>query len=302
MLNKIRKEMKMSDKIKEDSLKTYFYISFLIPIIVTLLVTLKEGLQTGLVTNQISASALVVIMSMVHAPTIAAVIAVCRDEGFDGVRKLFQQLKYWRFSLKWYLLALSVFPIAILAGLLMMTLFSPRYMPVLSLSILAVGTLISPLWEEVGWTGYATPRLLKRYSPLKAGIYLGVIHLFWHFAADYWGASAFYGKLYLAHFFLCMAGLIVLRVITLWIYIRTKSLVLAWLTHVSYTGGQMILVPLTFTALETVLWNSAFVLVLLFVVMSLVTMNKDFREFWKSGIHEGTNELKNITIGSSQPS
>jgi len=290
----------MSEKTKDNSLKIYFFFAFLIPIIATLLVTMKEGLQTELVTTQISGSALIIIMSMVHAPTIAAVIVVFRDDEFDGIRKLFQQLKYWRFPLKWYMLTLLVFPISILAGLFTMTLFSPRYTPVFSPSILAIGTLISPLWEEVGWTGYATPRMLKRYSPLKAGVYLGVIHLFWHLAADYWGAGFFFGNLYLAHFLLWMAGLIVLRVFTLWIYIRTKSLVLGWLIHVSYTGGQTILVPLALTALETVLWNFAFVLVLLFVLVCFVSMNKDFRDFWKSGLQEGSNKLKNITIDSSQ--
>ena len=275
--------MKMSDKTKDNSLKIFFYIAFLIPIIATVLVTLKEGPQTELVTTQISGSALIIIMSMVHAPTIAAVIVVFRDDGFDGIRKLFQQLKYWRFPLKWYMLALLVFPIAILTGLLIMTLFSLRYMPVFSLSILAIGTLISPLWEEVGWIGYATPQMLKQYSPLKVGIYLGVIHLFWHLAADYWGAGAFYGKLYLAHIFLWMIGLIALRIITLWIYLRTKSLVLGWLSHVSYTGGQTILVPLTLTAVETILWNSVFVLCLVFVLVCLASFSKNFRDFWKSG-------------------
>ena len=278
----------MNNQTKENSLKTYFGIAFLIPIIATLWVIWKEGLQTDLVTTQISVSALVVIMSMVHAPTIAAVIVAFRDEGFDGIRKLFRQLKSWRFPLKWYIVALLVFPVAILAGLLFMRLFSPRYTPVLSLGVLAIGTLISPLWEEIGWTGYATPRMLKKYSPLVTGIYLGVIHMFFHLVADYWGAGVFYGKLYLAHFFLWMAGLIVLRVITLWIYIRTKSLVLSWLTHVSYTGGQTIFVPLALTAAETVLWNSAFVLVLLLVLTFLVSMNKDFRDFLESNVLEGT--------------
>ena len=273
----------MDNKTKDNSLKAYFIIAFLIPIVAVTLVTMKEGLQTELVTTQISASALVVIMSMVHAPTVAAVVVVSKDEGFDGIRNLFCQLKSWRFPLKWYMVALVLFPIAILMGLLYMKLFSARYTPVFTLTILAVGTLISPLWEEIGWTGYATPRMLRRYSPLKTGIYLGVIHMFFHLAADYWGAGVFYGKLYLAHFLLWMAGLIVLRVITLWIYIRTRSLVLGWLTHVSYTGGQTILVPLALTAVETILWNSAFVLVLLFVLVCLVWVNKDFRDFWKSG-------------------
>ena len=140
----------MDNKTKDNSLKAYFIIAFLIPIVAVILVTWKEGLQTGLVTTQISASALVVIMSMVHAPTIAAVIAVFCEEGFNGIRKLFRQFKSWRFPLKWYMVALLVFPTAILAGLNLMTLFSPSYTPVFSLTILALGTFFSSLWEEIG--------------------------------------------------------------------------------------------------------------------------------------------------------
>ena len=160
----------MSHETTDRSLKIFFTIAFLIPIITTIMVILTEGLQTGLVTTQISGAAIVVIMSMVHAPTIAAVVVVFRDEGFDGIRKLFQQLRYWNFSLKWYLLALLIFPVAILAGLSIMTLFSPRYAPLFSISIVAIGTIFSPLWEEIGWTGYATPRMLKMYNPLKTGV------------------------------------------------------------------------------------------------------------------------------------
>lgn len=276
----------MTSKTKDNSLRAYFVIALLIPIIAAIMITWKEGLQTGLVITQLSVWDLVVFMAMVHAPTIAAVIVLFKDEGLSGINNLFRQLKYWKFPLKWYLVALLLFPLAILTGLFFMGLFSPSYAPVFSLSILAIATILSTLWEEIGWTGYATPRMLNRFSPLKTGVYLGIIHTFFHLAADYWGAGIFFGKFYLAHFLLWMVGLIVLRIIIMWIYVRTKSLVLGWLTHFSYTGGQVILVPLALTAVETILWNTAFVFFLLIVMVYLVSMNKDFRNFWKSGFDE----------------
>lgn len=170
---------------RDKSLRNYFIIAFLIPIGATVLVTLKDGLQTGLVTNQLSVLALVVVMSMVHAPTIAVMIVAFRDEGFNGVKDLFRQLTYWRFKSKWYLRALLIFPLSILASLLL-------------------------------------------------------------------------------------------------------SLVLGWLTHFSYTGGQLLLVSVTLSAVETLLWNSAFDSVLLLVIAFLVTMNKDFCDFWKNGVIVGS--------------
>jgi membrane protease YdiL (CAAX protease family) len=267
------------------SLRIYFVIAFLIPIVTTILVTLIDGFPTGLVTNQIDTMAIVVFMAMVHAPTIAAMITAFSDQGFIGIKNLFRQLKYWRFKTKWYLIALLIFPLSILVSLLFMSLFSPNYTPDLFLSILVFGTFFSALWEEIGWTGYATPRMLNRFRPLKTALLLGIIHIFWHLVADYWGASAFYGELYLyvIHFLLWMVGLTVLRIIIIWIYVRTNSLVLGWLTHFSYTGGQLLLVPLSLSAVETLLWNSSFVIVLLIVMGVLFTTNRDFRNFWKTG-------------------
>jgi membrane protease YdiL (CAAX protease family) len=273
------------------SLWIYFVIAFLIPIVTTILVTLIAGFPSGLVTNQIDINAIIVLMAMVHAPTIAAMIAAYIKEGSEGIKNLFRQLKYWRFKAKWYLRALLIFPLSILASLLLLSLFSESFTPDLFISILAFGTLFSALWEEIGWTGFATPHLLQRFRPLKTALLLGIIHTFWHLVADYWGASAYYGELYryAIHFLLWMVGLTVLRILIIWIYVRTDSLVLGWLTHFSYTGGQLLLVPLALTAVETLLWNAVFVTVLLLVMGFLIILNKDFREFWKIGSNQGQN-------------
>ena len=42
----------------------------------------------------------------------------------------------------------------------------------------------SGLFEELGWTGFATPHLLARHGWLAAGLTLGVLWATWHVAAD----------------------------------------------------------------------------------------------------------------------
>jgi len=37
-----------------------------------------------------------------------------------------------------------------------------------------------PVSEEIGWRGYATPRLIDKYSPLTTGLIIGVIWALWH--------------------------------------------------------------------------------------------------------------------------
>ena len=213
---------------------------------------LVAGYPSGLVVNEMSAAALVVLMAMVHAPTIAAIIVVFRSQRLEGIKMLFQQLKNWKFAPQWYLKAILIFPATMLAVLFVLSLFSSNFSPVLSLSIMAFGALFSALWEEIGWTGFATPIMLKRFSPLKVGLLLGFIHAIWHLAASIYGAGAFHGNLFIVNFLATSVGIVGLRIVTLWIFARTTSLVLGWLTHASFTGGQLLLVSLALTSGETV--------------------------------------------------
>lgn len=261
----------------------FFIIVYLIPTVATVLAVLIDGFPTDPVVTHVSAMVLVVMMAMVHAPTIAAMIVTSKDEGFRGIKDLFWQLTYWKVEIKWYLYALLIFPLSIFVSLYLISLYSESYDPLFEFRIFVLGSFLSALWEEIGWTGYATPRMLKRFSPLRTAIMLGIIHMFWHLASDYWGSITYYraNYLYAIHFFLWLIGLIVLRIIILWMYIRTRSLVLGWLTHFSYTGGQLYFVSASMSGVETLLWNTAFVLILLVIVALLFIQNKDFHDFCK---------------------
>jgi len=99
--------------------------------------------------------------------------------------------------------------------------------------------------------------------------------LLWHLAASIYGAGAFHGNLFVVNFLATAVGIVGLRIVTIWIYARTGSLVLSWLTHASFTGGQLSLVSLELTAGETVVWNSAFSFALVGLCAYLVAQNKD---------------------------
>lgn len=262
-------------ELKKYSLFLYFVIAFALPIVTTVIVALVAGLPSGIVINEMSPSSLVVLMAMVHAPTIAAIIVVFRSQRFAGIKTLFQQLKYWKFAPHWYLKAILIFPATILAVLLVLSLFSPNFAPVLSLSIFAFGALFSALWEEIGWTGFATPVMLKTLTPLKVGLLLGFLHAIWHLAASVYGSGTFHGNLFIANFLATSVGIVGLRIVTIWIYAQTDSLVLGWLTHASFTGGQLLWVSLALTSVETIAWNSAFSFGVIGIVAFLMIRNKD---------------------------
>ena len=261
--------------LKKNSLSLYFVIAFALPVVTTIIVALTAGLPSGLVINNISAGAVAVTMAMVHAPTIAAIIVVCRSQRLKGIKILFQQFRYWKFAPHWYLKAILIFPATILAVLFVLSSFSASFFPVLSLSVIAFGALFGALWEEVGWTGFATPVMLKRLSPLKVGLLLGFVHAMWHLAASLYGAGAFHGNLFIVNFLATSVGIVGLRIVTIWIYTRTSSLVLGWLTHASFTVGQLLLVSFDLTSGETIVWNWAFSFAVTGIVIFLVAWNKD---------------------------
>jgi len=264
--------------LKKHSLSLYFVIAFTLPVVTTIVVALVAGMPSDIVVNEVSVAALVVVMGMVHAPTIAAMITVFRSQGFEGIKILFRQLRYWKFAPQWYLKAILIFPATMLAVLLALSLFSPSFTPVFSLSVMVFAALFSTLWEEIGWTGFATPVMLKRFSPLKVGLLLGFLHAMWHLAANIYGASAFHGNLFVVNFLATSVGIVGLRIVTIWIYMRTSSLVLGWLTHAGFTCGQLLLVSFDLTSGETIVWNSAFSITVIGIVLFLLVRNKDLQD------------------------
>ena len=147
-----------------------------------------------------------------------------------------------------------------------------------SRGVMALAAVPGSLWEEIGWTGLATPVMLKRFSPLKVGLLLGCVHAVWHLTAGVYGAGAFHGDLFIVNFLATSVGIVGLRIITIWIYTRTQSLVLGWLLHAGFTGGQLGFVSLELTSIETIIWNSAFSLAVIVIAILVVLRNKDLRE------------------------
>jgi membrane protease YdiL (CAAX protease family) len=100
--------------------------------------------------------------------------------------------------------------------------FSRWYLaPVLLLSTLAADP--GPLGEELGWRGYALPRLLAgRLSTLASAIVLGVIWGVWHLPAFFVAGTAQHdtgmGIVWL------ILGTIMSSVVMTWLYLRTKAM------------------------------------------------------------------------------
>ena len=132
--------------------------------------------------------AMIMGMAILLGPTLASLILIALS-GRSGFHTLFSRLLKWRVRGRWYTYALLVAPLSTAIILVLFSLFSPEFQPNIlispdktSLIISAIfAGLIVGIFEELGWTGFAVPKLLKTHSILGTGIIIGVIWGAWHF-------------------------------------------------------------------------------------------------------------------------
>jgi membrane protease YdiL (CAAX protease family) len=133
--------------------------------------------------------------------------------------------------------------------------------------------LAAGIIEELGWTGFALPRLLHRYNALLAGLILGLVWAGWHAFADLLGNSHTMGEGWLVHFVIYwILALTAYRILMTWVYANTKSLLVAQLMHASYTGWQIVLSPAT-TFENNLLWQGILAAGLWIIVALVVAVN-----------------------------
>jgi membrane protease YdiL (CAAX protease family) len=131
--------------------------------------------------------------------------------------------------------------------------FSPAFMPniVTSTDTIAVllmglgyGLLGGGFLEELGWTGFAVPRLRLRYGVLGAGLIMGLLWGAYHFSIIFWSGNPTgaleLGLLLPVQLF---GWLPPFRLLMVWMYDHTASLMLAMLMHASATASMLVLQP-----------------------------------------------------------
>ena len=271
---------------KQHPLITYFALAYSIAwglILIMNYVTRSGAFEgEGVLSEGVSSSLMLVWMAMLAGPTIAGLTMARIVEGKKGLKRLVRSMFRWRVDIRYYAIALLIFPGLLVLIMYSLTPFSSNYTPGLMIATGIAGGLIGGFFEEIGWTGFALPKLQLKYTPFLASLILGFIHTVWHVFPDYLGGINFYGEFYFLHFLLWIIALIAFRVIAVWIYDRSGSVLLAALAHGSFTGSQLVFGPPEATAAQSVLWYGVFTfLVALFAVVVMVADQKLF--FRKTG-------------------
>lgn len=171
----------------------------------------------------------------VIAPALVAIVMTTRSEGRAGASQLLGQIIHWRVNLWYYVFAIG-YMIAIKLVSAVVLRFAFGVWPVFSALpwyVIAVAILFSTpvqAGEEVGWRGYALPRLTKRFGLPLASIILGVVWAVWHLPFFFIPGADNIGQSF-PIYIIAVTGL---SVAMAWLYWRTnQSLLLTMLMHAS---------------------------------------------------------------------
>jgi uncharacterized protein len=113
---------------------------------------------------------------VVFIPAIVAVILISLTEGRGRVRQRLFSREAWRIGLKWLLISLGLgIGLRLGVSLVGMVLAPDSRIAFDTLSPLVVIVYLFAAGEEIGWRGYALPRMLERgATPLVAALALGI--------------------------------------------------------------------------------------------------------------------------------
>ena len=169
----------------------------------------------------------------VFAPAIVSLALTARAEGGEGVRRLVARIGRWQVDGRLYLFAVGYMAALRLTAALIQRAATgawPRFgdTPLL----LMLGALLVSTWvqagEEIGWRGYALPRLAKHIGLSAASMILGVLWASWHLPLFFMQHTDSLGQ----SFPLYLTYVVALSVAMAWLYWKSDgSLLLVMLMH-----------------------------------------------------------------------
>lgn len=195
----------------------------------------------------------------VFGPTLAAVISAALEGGREAVGSLLRRIVVFRVNWIWYFVVVIGPPLlflvsrtleAALGGEPPSILESPLQselgfggVPVgFFLLGLGLNNLVVTLGEELGWRGYALPRLQSRQSALGAGVILGSLWGLWHLPLAF--APSTQSAVSQLPFWAFLIDITAMSVLYVWIFNHTRgSVALATILHASTNTWVVPLMP-----------------------------------------------------------
>ena len=134
------------------------------------------------------AQVLPLILVGVWGPTLMAVALTLYYHGGKGLWAMLKRFGRVRVGLQWWFVLLFLPATVHFVGRSLWQLAYAGAVDIefwFSVATVITSFLIAGLGEELGWRGFALPRLQERFSPLTASVILAGVHFFWHLPT-YW--------------------------------------------------------------------------------------------------------------------
>lgn len=230
-----------------------------------LLGSLATALLAGIPANPLILPLLALPIS--YVPALLAVL-LSRVDGDAGESRAFRKrLTAWRIGPRWYLVALIAVSGAHLAGVGLATFAGGEFPVHLERFALLPLFLITNLGEEVGWRGFALPRLQRRFNSLVSSAILGLAWAAFHWVALGQNPTRPWGYIAVGS-----VTLIAMSVVMTWLFNRTGgSVVLMVVLHATYDVLSIGVVPLAETTVPLLAFGlSGAALCLVAVIVVLV--------------------------------
>lgn len=174
------------------------------------------------------------------APSLVALWLTARADGSAGVHALLRGVIQLRVALQWYLFAVGYMAVIKLTVAVLHRIVAGAWPPFGNLPwyVIPIAIAISTPFqagEEIGWRGYALPRLTARFGFARASILLGLIWGLWHLPQFFIRGVETYRQSFLVFVLQVTA----LSVAMAWLYAHTNgSLLLPMLMHAAVNNSK----------------------------------------------------------------
>jgi hypothetical protein len=175
----------------------------------------------------------------VFAPALVAMALTRWNEGPAGVTSLIRPIFVWPGAVGWYLFAAGYMAAVKLAAATLHRLTAGDW-PAFghrAWYIMLVAVIFSTpvqAGEEIGWRGYALPRLAGRVGLGWASVILGAVWAAWHLPLFFLPSAETFGQSFVVY----LLGVTALSVPMAWLYWRTGSLLLTMLMHAAINNTK----------------------------------------------------------------
>lgn len=235
--------------LREHPLFSFFFLSYAFSWIVSLPYVLSIwGVMPG---NYM----LGLIFKQWVGPALAGIVMTLLIEGKAGLRTFRRRWWQWRAGWQWYLFILLGVPGLILLGIVIQPGALAHFQglpPHLLVNYLVYFVIVFfgvGLPEEIGWRGFALPRMQPRYGPLRATLLLGVLWAGWHLLfflmPDHGGGPGTDPAALLKNFSIFFVMVMAMSIVFTWVFNHTRgSVFIASLVHTAIDVPQLVWVPL----------------------------------------------------------